>query len=153
MIKKEIRRIINIDFEPGCETDVKIKAKIKKAVLITLQAEKIDYVCEVNIRITDNSNIRNLNKNFRGKDTETDVLSFVMGDINPENGAVILGDIVISIEKAKEQSEELNQSLDMELMFLAVHAALHLIGYDHEKSEEEDLIMRQRQKEIMEMIL
>jgi len=126
---------------------------IEKAVKAVLLAEEINYGCEINVEITDNLNIQKLNKEFRGKDSPTDVLSFPMGDINPENGLMILGDIVISAEKAKEQSEELNQSFERELMFLAMHGTLHLLGYDHELSEKDDMIMREKQREIMEKIL
>jgi len=128
------------------------KKIIKKAVKAALVFERVGYGCEINVEITDNAGIRELNKRYRKKDAPTDVLSFPMGDINPENGLTILGDIVISAEKAKEQSEGLNQSLERELMFLAVHAALHLLGYDHELSEEDDLAMINKQKEIMKKL-
>ena len=126
----------------------KYKKYIEKAVKAVLRHENIDYGCEVSVELTDNLNIQKLNKEFRGKDAPTDVLSFPMGDINPENGLFMLGDIVISAEKAMEQSEQLNQSFERELMFLAVHSTLHLLGYDHEKSEEEDFAMREKQREI-----
>ena len=123
---------------------------IKKAIKAALVFERIDYGCEINVKITDNAGIQNLNREYRQKDAPTDVLSFPMGDVNPENGLMILGDIVISAEKAKEQSETLNQSIEREIMFLAVHAVLHLLGYDHELSEDEDLVMINKQKEITE---
>jgi len=126
---------------------------IKKAVEAVLLFEEINYGCEVNVEITDNFNIQKLNKEYRGINSPTDVLSFPMGDMNPENGLMILGDIVISAEKAKEQSEEINQTFERELMFLTIHSILHLLGYDHESSEKDDLIMREKQKEIMEKIL
>jgi len=126
----------------------KYKEYIKKAVIAALNYEKIVYGCEVSVEITDNAGIQKLNKKYREKDVPTDVLSFPMGDINPENGLFILGDIVISKEKAKEQSEKQNQSFERELMFLAIHSTLHLLGYDHEKSKEDDFIMRKKQKEI-----
>ena len=145
MIKKEINHIIN--------TDNKKYAKyIKKAVKATLELEKVTRSYEINVELTDNEGIQKLNKTFRGKDAPTDVLSFPMNDINPENGLIILGDIVISVDKAKEQSEELNQSLERELMFLAIHSTLHLLGYDHELSEKDDMIMIEKQKEIMKYL-
>ena len=152
MIKKEISHIINIS---GGE-DLKYLEYFKfieTAVKTALFAENINYGCEINVEITDNNGIQILNKEFRGKDVSTDVLSFPMGgDINPENGLAMLGDIVISAEKALEQSASLNQSFERELMFLAVHATLHLLGYDHEASEKDDLIMRKKQREIIEKI-
>ena len=147
MIKHEVSHIININgFEEYSEY-------IEKAVKAALDAEKINYGCEINVEITNNTEIQKLNKEFRGKDSPTDVLSFPMNDINPENGLMILGDIAISIEKAKEQSKEFNQSLERELMFLAIHATLHLLGYDHELSEQDDLIMREKQRKIIEYIV
>ena len=133
-------------------SDTKYVEYIEKAVKTTLDYEKVNYECEINVEITDNSGIQQLNKDYRGKDYPTDVLSFPMNEPNPENGLIILGDIAISIEKAKEQSEELNQSLERELMFLSIHATLHLLGYDHELSEQDDLIMREKQRKIIENI-
>ena len=123
---------------------------IIKAANAALDFENIDYACEINIELTDNLNIRELNKEYRGIDKATDVLSFPMMESNPESGAMMLGDILISVEKAREQCEEIGHSLERELAFLTVHAVLHLLGYDHELSDEHDLIMRKKQREIME---
>ena len=146
MKKNEISHTININ---GFDEYNKY---IEKAIKAALDVEKVNYGCEINVEITDNSEIQKLNKEFRGKDYPTDVLSFPMNEPNPENNLLILGDIAISIEKAKEQSEEFNQSLERELMFLAIHATLHLLGYDHELSENDDLIMRKKQREIIELL-
>ena len=162
MVKHEITvTTVKAEYKEYC-------ADIRKAVTYALNFEKIKYPCEINVELTDNLSIQALNGEFRGKDNPTDVLSFPMiepgkvhmlrtpqllefeGDINPQNGAVILGDIVMSAEKAKEQSIEINQTLERELMFLTVHAVLHLLGYDHELSEEQDLIMRKKQREIID---
>jgi len=137
------KHIINI-------SDKNYSKIIKKAIKAALVFERIDYGCEINVKITHNAGVQNLNREYRQKDAPTDVLSFPMGDVNPENGLMILGDIVISAEKAKEQSETLNQSIEREIMFLAVHAVLHLLGYDHELSEDDDLVMINKQKEITE---
>jgi len=145
MIKHEI------NIETG-EKYAQYNENMIKAANAALNYEKINYPCEININITDDLNIKKLNKEYRGQDKVTDVLSFPMMEVNPENDAMMLGDIVISGERAKEQGEEINQSLERELMFLTVHAVLHLLGYDHELSEEHDLIMRKKQKEIMELI-
>ncbi|MCL2815664.1 MAG: rRNA maturation RNase YbeY [Oscillospiraceae bacterium] len=126
----------------------KYKKYIKKAVLAALEYEKTDYECEINVEVTDDRKIQKLNKQYRQKDCPTDVLSFSMNEINPENGKTQLGDIVISVETARKQSEEFETGLEGELMFLAAHAALHLLGYDHEISEEDDFVMREKQKEI-----
>ncbi len=86
---------------------------------------------EVELLLTDNAQIRELNKTYRGKDAPTDVLSFSLADEKR------LGQIVISVERAEEQAEELGQALQDELQFLFVHGLLHLLGYDHETPEEE----------------
>ena len=144
-MKKEICHIINL-------SDGQYAECIEKALKAALDVEKVNCGCEINVEITNNAEIQKLNKDYRGKDSPTDVLSFPMNEINPENDLLMLGDIVISIEKAKEQSEEYNQSLEREFMFLAIHATLHLLGYDHELSDEADLIMREKQREILKYI-
>jgi len=168
MIEKEICHIINIS------DNTEYAGFIEKAVKAALDVEKVNFGCEINIEITDNAGIQKLNKEYRGKDSPTDVLSFPMiepdrishiknknknkilkvfsDDINPENGLILLGDIIISAQKAKEQSEEFNQSFERELMFLAIHSTLHLLGYDHEISEDDDLIMREKQREIIKKL-
>lgn len=144
---------------------------IKTAAITSLESEKIQYDCEITLEITDNANIQIMNKDYRGKDVPTDVLSFPLidteklprlkefidddyfcEDINPENDSVLLGDIVISIEKAIEQSIEFNQSLERELIFLTIHAVLHLLGYDHELSEEDDIAMREKQRSLLSVL-
>jgi len=127
----------------------KYKKYIKKAVLAALEYEGAEPGCEVNLEVTGNRKIHKLNKEYRGKDCPTDVLSFYMGETNPENGAFLLGDIIISEEKAAEQGEEIGHGTERELMFLSVHATLHLLGYDHETSEEEDNMMQEKQREIV----
>jgi len=150
---KKIKHIINICKSGNLPPVKKIEYEyIKKAIKTVLDVEKINFGCEINVEITDNAEIQKLDKEYRGKDAPTDVQSFTMNETNPENGLTILGDIAISAEKAKEQSEEFNQSLERELIFLAVHATLHLLEYDHELSEKADIIMRQKQKEIIEYI-
>ena len=100
----------------------------------------------VSVLITDNEEIHGLNLEYREKDAPTDVLSFPMFD---EDGCLDedeLGDIVISLERAKAQAEEYNHSLKREVAFLAAHSMLHLLGYDHENGEQE---MYKKQDEIL----
>ncbi|WDC83906.1 rRNA maturation RNase YbeY [Caloramator sp. mosi_1] len=142
-----------------------MKKLIKNAVESTISYENFNKPYELSIIITDNSEIKEINKQFRGIDKETDVLSFPMlefddgyyedgeveidiEDINPESGAVVLGDMVISLEKAKEQSIEYGHSFERELAFLVVHSMLHLLGYDHEEDDDR-LIMRHKEEEIL----
>lgn len=127
---------------------------IKKAVEGTLAYEGIDRNCEISVTFTDNESIRELNREYRDIDRETDVLSFPMEDMDEldGDGDVVLGDVVISLEKAKEQAEEYGHSLEREISFLCVHSCLHLLGYDHETSEEDEKEMFGKQEEILKKI-
>ena len=133
-------------------SDQSIKTMIKKSCLAVLKAEGFNENAEVSVLLTDSGEISALNKEFRGKDKTTDVLSFPMNEINPENGYVILGDIVINAEMAKKQAEEFGHSEEREIAFLAVHSMLHLLGYEHEDGEEGEKIMREKQREILEVL-
>ncbi len=124
---------------------------VYKVLFHALEKEKLDQV-SFNVIIVDNSYIHELNRTYRGKDRETDVITFALEDedslIVPEEGR-ILGDIYISIDKAKEQAMEYGHSLLRELSFLAVHGFYHLLGYDH-MTEEDEKVMFGKQKEVLE---
>ena len=141
-----------VKHEINIETCAEYRESMAKAAAVALDYENINYACEINIKVTDDSGIRELNKEYRGQDKVTDVLSFPMMERNPENGAMMLGDVVISGERAREQSRRIGQSYGRELMFLTVHAVLHLLGHDHELSEQHDLSMREKQREIIKLI-
>jgi probable rRNA maturation factor len=122
---------------------------IKEVLVHGLDKLKIGDVT-FNIIFVNNPYIHELNKNYRNIDRETDVITFALEDdktFNPEER--ILGDVYISIDKAKSQSEEYGHSLKRELCFLAVHGMLHLLGYDHMKKEEEK-VMFTLQEEILD---
>ena len=136
-----------------------LKMLLREAIETTLDFEDFNAVCEVSVTFTDNEGIRELNKKFREMDKPTDVLSFPLFDFEgeceePPIDEIIsnLGDIVISLERAKEQAEEFGHSFKREVAFLTVHSMLHLLGYDHERSEEEDVEMRAKQSEIMKIM-
>ncbi|MBP3375329.1 MAG: rRNA maturation RNase YbeY [Clostridia bacterium] len=136
-----------------------LKMLLREAIETTLDFEDFQNVCEVSVTFTDNEGIRELNKKFRQIDKPTDVLSFPLFDFEgdceePPIDEIIsnLGDIVISLERAKEQAEEFGHSFKREVAFLTVHSMLHLLGYDHERSEEEDREMRAKQSEIMRIM-
>ncbi len=136
-----------------------LKMLLREAIETTLDFEDFQNVCEVSVTFTDNEGIRELNRKYREMDKPTDVLSFPLFDYEgdceePPIDEMIsnLGDIVISLEKAKEQSEEYGHSFKREVAFLTVHSMLHLLGCDHEKSEEEDREMRAKQTEIMRIM-
>ncbi len=106
-----------------------------------LEEEEISDDAEVSVTLVDNARIRELNAEFRNIDSETDVLSFPMGDesfeVDPDNDAILLGDIVISLEKARAQADEYGHSFRREVAFLLTHSLFHLLGYDHMNPEEE----------------
>ncbi|NOZ13570.1 MAG: rRNA maturation RNase YbeY [Acidobacteria bacterium] len=102
--------------------------------------------CQVEILLTDDVEIRRLNRKFRGKDQVTDVLSFPDGENLPGSGDVFLGSIAISVERAGVQAEEIGHSLEEELNFLILHGLLHLLGYDHEVDQGEMLRLQQELK-------
>ena len=140
------------DFE---EIDYYFKLVIRNAVKATLENRKFPYDAIVSVTLCDGEYIRELNKNFRSKDKETDVLSFPIYedgnfDINECIDGALLGDVVISIPRAKEQALEIGNPFLKEIAFLTVHSILHLLGYDHERSKEEDELQCKIQNEIME---
>ena len=136
----------------------KLKKLVRFAVEATLAYEEIARDLEVSVTFTDDEGIRKLNRNFRKIDRATDVLSFPLFDFEGEGDALsdelddMLGDIVLSLQRAEAQAEEYGHSFEREVAFLTVHSMLHLLGYDHETSEEDELDMRRRQTAIMEML-
>ncbi len=111
---------------------------LTKAVEVSLEYEGWDPDFEVSLSLVDNTEIQELNKTYRGKDYATDVLSFpLVDDEFPIGEEKLLGDIVISVEKALQQSEEYGHSFEREMAFLVVHSMFHLMGYDHGDDESE----------------
>jgi probable rRNA maturation factor len=134
-----------------------------------LEQEDCPYEANVAVLLTDNEGIHAMNKEFREIDRPTDVLSFPNVDyeapadftgiedyvedyFDPETGELILGDIVISVERAREQAKEVGNSTIREICFLAVHSTLHLLGYDHERSQDDDEAQCLAQREIMDKV-
>lgn len=153
---------LRIYFENGQEklpVTYNLKMLLREAIETTLDFEDFRNVCEVSVTFTDNEGIRELNKKFRQMDKPTDVLSFPLFDYEgdceePPIDEMIsnLGDIVISLEKAEEQAEQFGHSFKREVAFLTVHSMLHLLGYDHETSEADEIEMRSKQTEIMRIM-
>ena len=134
-----------------------LKMLIRRSVIATLDYEGYSNDCEVSVTLTDNDGICALNKQYRNIDAPTDVLSFPLVEYEnteepPVDEATMLGDIVISLERAEEQAEEFGHSFEREVSFLTVHSMLHLLGYDHVNSEAEDEEMRSRQRDIMKAL-
>ncbi len=149
---------MNILFEN--ETDYDFSQEkldlLNKVISETLRYENFSDNVEISLTIVTNDDIQEINAKFRDIDRPTDVLSFPLidfanGEEPEQNGdePIALGDIVISIEKAKSQAEEYGHSLDRELGFLTAHSMLHLLGYDHIEPDEEK-IMFAKQKEILD---
>ena len=153
------------------EFDFSYEEVLTQVVNEAVSYEKCPYVCEVNITLTDNQGIRTINQEFRGLDIPTDVLSFPMVDyemagdfshldtleaqnmyFNLESGELLLGDIVISVERAKEQAKEYGHSYDREMGFLFTHGMLHCLGYDH-MCEEDEKVMFALQDQILDPII
>lgn len=136
--------MIEIDFNSKFEEFNNYEEKYQKITEVALDYLKLDFSPVISISFVDNKYILKINKKYRDVDRETDVISFAFldDDINREQtlmskGIVPLGDIYISVDKAKEQAENYGHSLERELSFLYVHGLLHLLGYDHQNEEQE----------------
>ncbi|MBE5919174.1 MAG: rRNA maturation RNase YbeY [Pseudobutyrivibrio ruminis] len=160
---------MTIYFETECETDFDFDyEKIAKDVINTaIDHMGFPFEAEVSVTITDDEGIQTINKEFRQIDSPTDVLSFPMieyksaGDFseieenddlfNPESGEVILGDIVLNVQRIYKQAEEYGHSILREYAFLIAHSMLHLFGFDH-MTEAEASVMEQKQREILNIL-
>ena len=158
---------ITVEYEAEKRLDLPYEEIINDIVTAALDYEKCPYEAEVNVILTDNASIQEINREQRRIDAPTDVLSFPLVDyespadfdhveeavedyFNPETGELMLGDIVISVDKVEEQAEKYGHSQTRELAFLTAHSMLDLCGYDH-MEEEERLEMERRQREILDM--
>lgn len=163
---------MTILWEQEVESDIpeSYRKEIEAVIQRTLDVEKCPYECEVNITFTDNNGIREINREFRELDVPTDVLSFPMTEyevpadfsnleqdsakissFDPDTGELLLGDIIISIDRVVEQAEEYGHTPRREVCFLVAHSMLHLLGYDHMEEEERQL-MEQKQTEILDSL-
>lgn len=157
---------VNIDYETEKRLDFSCDEVIRQIVTASLDYEKCPYEAEVSVLLTDNDGIHSLNLEHRGIDRPTDVLSFPMCEydapsdfdrleedaqdcFNPETGELLLGDIVISLDKVVEQAREYGHTEKRELAFLVAHSMLHLCGYDHIEDGER-LVMETRQEAILQ---
>ncbi len=157
---------INIEYEAEKELGIPYKEIIETVVLESLDYVECPYEAEVNVIITDNQEIQAINKEHRQIDAPTDVLSFPLVDyetpadfdhvedyvedyFDPDTGELLLGDIVVSVDKVEEQAEKYGHSTTRELAFLIAHSMLHLCGYDH-MDDDERLEMEAKQSEILE---
>lgn len=130
---------------------------IRKACNATLKNEGFEDSAEVDVTLVNDEMIQQINKEHRNIDASTDVLSFPLGengvyDTDPENGAKMLGDIVISVEHAIAQADLYGHGLEREIAYLTVHSMLHLLGYDHVNGGLERTIMREKEENILDML-
>ena len=131
-----------------------VRMLIRRCCIAVLTMEEFEGGAEISVTLTNDSEIKKLNRQFRNIDSSTDVLSFPMGengiyDINVATGAKILGDIVISVDHAVSQAEEYGHSLQREIGFLTVHSMLHLLGYDHVAGGIEEVHMREKEETVL----
>ena len=153
---------INLVFETFRFQNYVIRANIKTCIHAVLKEEGITVPCEINVLVTDDAGIQTINRTSRNIDKPTDVLSFPMFNltagnppedwseyIDPETNLCPLGDMCISLERAVAQAQEFGHGIKRELGYLTVHSVLHLLGYDHERSEEERVLQREHEEAIL----
>lgn len=147
--------------EAEADTPPRVEEQIRRSVLAALEAEGIDTPCVVEVCVTDDEEIRRTNRETRGVDRPTDVLSFPMFELkagekpspdwaDPDTDKVLLGDMMISLERANAQAAEYGHSPEREVCYLAVHSVLHLLGYDHLDEGPQKRQMRAREEAILE---
>ena len=152
-MKDKIKVIIS-NSQNAVKIPTGVRMLIRRCCNAVLVNEKFKGSAEISVTIVDDEQIHELNRKHRNIDASTDVLSFPLGengvyDVNPETGAQLLGDIVISIEHAVKQAKVYGHSLDREIAFLTVHSLLHLLGYDHEAGGLELVHMREHEEAVL----
>lgn len=151
--------IIESELEEDTST---IEALLRQAIPAALAAEGVDVPCEVDVLLTGDAGIHEINLEQRGVDAPTDVLSFPMfeftpgepptaerGELDPDSGRLPLGDMVLSLERARAQGEEYGHGTQREIAYLAVHSVLHLLGYDHLDEGPQKARMRAREEAVL----
>ena len=131
-----------------------LRLMLRRCCTAVLRMEQFEGDAEVNITFVDDEQIHAMNRQFRNKDSATDVLSFPLGengiwDVNPDTGCKELGDIVLSVEHAVAQAKEFGHTFQREMGYLTVHSMLHLLGYDHVNGGLEKTIMREKEEEAL----
>lgn len=154
--------IINILFETEVDDKENLCKLIEECAIKTIKTENMNFSAQIDITIVDDNAIKDLNAEYRNKDSITDVLSFPMCDFvngqalydlgedaDPDTGVVLLGDMVLNYKRACVQALEYGHSAARECGFLTVHSCLHLLGYDHERTDDETKIMRNKEEAIL----
>lgn len=149
-------RVIITNNQKAVKIPTGMRMLIRRCCHAVLEMENFTEPAEISVTFVTNEEIKKLNAQYRSIDSETDVLSFPMGengvyDTNLETGAKILGDVVISMEKAAEQAEAFGHSLQREVGYLTAHSVLHLLGYDHIVPLEK-VRMREKEEQVMDAL-
>lgn len=150
-------RVIITNKQKEVKIPTGVRMLVRRCCNAVLRMENFNSSAEISVIFVDNNQIKELNKQYRDKDVETDVLSFPMGedgkfDEDPTTGAKILGDIVISMEKAIEQANKYGHSMQREVGYLTAHSMLHLLGYDHEENGIGRVRMREKEEAVMKQL-
>ena len=154
---------IRIGFSTEVENEDEVRALVEKCARNVLSRENVDFPAEIDITVVDADTIREMNAEYRSKDSVTDVLScpryeFYNGepreelDEEPDTGCVMLGDMILCYTRACEQAKEFGHSAARECGYLTTHSMLHLLGYDHERNDEDTRLMRSKEEEYMNAI-
>ena len=154
---------VRVTSEAELADEEAVRQLIIRCATAVLRQEKIDFPAFIDVTIIDDEEIRRMNSEHRGKDSVTDVLSFPMYefcngeaqeelDEDPESGCVMLGDMLLNYDRAVRQAEEYGHTPARECGYLSVHSVLHLLGYDHERGEEDCCLMRKREEAVLELL-
>ena len=149
-------RVIITNKQKEIKIPTGLRMLVRRCCNAVLRMEEFKGSAEISVTFVNNAQIKDYNKQYRDKDMVTDVLSFGMGengvyDLDPDTGAQILGDVVISMDKAQEQALRFDHSLQREVGYLTAHSVLHLLGYDHEDNLER-VHMREKEEYIMDQL-
>ena len=143
---------LSLRCENGVKCPPELRKRIKAAARAVLDAEQVEGPCELSVLLTDDGGIRTINRQFRDVDKPTDVLSFPLGDDDPDTGRYLLGDMVLNVSRAEEQGAAFGHGADHEISYLTVHSVLHLLGYDHVDEGPMKRQMRAREKAVMALL-
>ena len=154
---------IRIGFSTEVENEDEVRALVEKCARNVLSRENVDFPAEIDITVVDADTIREMNAEYRSKDSVTDVLSFPMYefyngepreelDEEPDTGCVMLGDMILCYTRACEQAKEFGHSAARECGYLTTHSMLHLLGYDHDRNDEDTRLMLSKEEEYMNAI-
>lgn len=152
-----IYRVTIVDKQNKVDIPVGLNLLVRRICNSVLENEEFGHSADISVVFVDNLYIQSLNKQYMGKDYPTDMLSFPTSkdgnyEINPDTGAKILGDIFLSVEKAAEEIKIDNSSFEGKIMYWTAHSLLHLLGYDHEKSQMDDLRMREISEKVVSLV-